>query len=735
MGLFCRLSAAAAEDLYGTCEPCSQCLTDDVSIFGCAPRCPAGPIASLLGPSAADDPAVSALARSTVELAFTLAYQQAQDTGGTSSDVDAKYNDNLTAAAAVVVGKSQSVLCPMLDVRRLANFGGQFCPNASISNACPTGSYCKPQSIAPVACPWIARCPENTTYPDTRAMAGFLFPCVFLVALLAFGLSVCFFEWLDILTIRSTPLFASEGPEESEPGESPSSHGRPYKSGSAEVGPEPIGLKEGLLRASGLLLADTVNVIMGPSGCGKSTLVRMLAGRMLPEKSVEVEYCSRRHVLLSESGLRRRIGYVPQEDVLHARLTVKENIAYSARLTMRPGEPGSTHFKYTNAIVQDLQLYTIRDSVVGFEEQSGISGGERKRVNIGMGMISLPPMLFLDEPTSGLDATSSMAVMELLQGIAGKGDMNIVAVLHQPRPETFDKIGWLLLLTTGGAVVYNGPAEMCKHYFTACLGFSKCFGVETETAVADAVLDIMTGHTQSDFGVQADALALTWLFLGRNVMLHKLQHDGRYEWGWHMVWLIHRSLLMSTRNILLTLADSLTLYLAAFIVGLVQQHECEIGIAPTAMFLAYNLTDLGWIIVAPLIYLLVYYNLVVPRAPFVYYYAIGLLVNWFSAGLAYVVALTYIPPQSRFLWTIFLVLIMGAFLQGLSPSIRSVRGGFFEFVLGLSYNRWAMEAGVIQEFKQYYAARSLEIVSIFYNYGICRMDTRVVDDGAMQLLQ
>ncbi|KXZ48511.1 hypothetical protein GPECTOR_27g682 [Gonium pectorale] len=219
----------------------------------------------------------------------------------------------------------------------------------------------------------------------------------------------------------------------------------------------------------GKLLSGNLNVIMGPSGCGKTTLINILSGRMPPADHVQVldELSDGQAELtsLSSSRCRRRMGYVPQEDVLHANLTVRENLDYAACLRMPPGTPGSWRSAVVYAIMKDLELYPRQDQVVGSEQAPAISGGQRKRVNIGMGMVALPPILFMDEPTSGLDGRMSLEVIRLVRRLAQVARMNMTAVIHQPSAEAFLEFDYVLLLTTDKRVAYHGPPAGCHVYF------------------------------------------------------------------------------------------------------------------------------------------------------------------------------------------------------------------------------------------------------------------------------
>ncbi|KXZ41039.1 hypothetical protein GPECTOR_918g179 [Gonium pectorale] len=136
-------------------------------------------------------------------------------------------------------------------------------------------------------------------------------------------------------------------------------------------------------------------------------------------------------------------------------------------------------------------------------------------------------------------------------------------------------------------------------------------------------------------------------------------------------WLITRNIHISTRHFRVSLLDTLYLVAAAAIVGQVQTHEHQVGVSPLATFLSLNLTELTWIVLAPAIYVAVYYCMVVPRGPIWAYYTVGCLVCWWSSGTAYALSLSPLPPL---------------------------------------------------EYMQYVSYRYYEIIGAFYEYGICGMD-------------
>jgi ABC-type multidrug transport system ATPase subunit len=162
-------------------------------------------------------------------------------------------------------------------------------------------------------------------------------------------------------------------------------------------------------------------------------------------------------VLHNHPALLDRIGYVPQEDIMHRDLTVFQVLHYAAKTRLPSDLPDSAVIDHVNRLITRMGLAHIRDSLIGGEAVRGISGGQRKRVNIALELITEPPLLFLDEPTSGLDSTSTLEVLDVLRQLANTGK-TIIMTIHQPRIEAFEQVDKLLLLTKGGKLAYFGPA-------------------------------------------------------------------------------------------------------------------------------------------------------------------------------------------------------------------------------------------------------------------------------------
>ena len=153
--------------------------------------------------------------------------------------------------------------------------------------------------------------------------------------------------------------------------------------------------------------------------------------------------------------------------------------------------------------VARMGLANIRDSIIGDEQVRGISGGQRKRVNIALELITEPSLLFLDEPTSGLDGTSTLEILQILRSLANAGaGKTIILTIHQPRIEAYKLVDNLILLVNGGRLVYYGPAYPdAPEYFS---GFTPEKPYQHPANPADYVIDLLDSSIQSDSSFKVD---------------------------------------------------------------------------------------------------------------------------------------------------------------------------------------------------------------------------------------
>jgi ABC transport system ATP-binding/permease protein len=218
-----------------------------------------------------------------------------------------------------------------------------------------------------------------------------------------------------------------------------------------------LGLRDVVINEeSGNLVA-----LMGASGAGKSTLLHVLNGTEKPSAG---------KVLINGIDIHKNpekiegvIGFVPQDDLLVEDLTVYQNLYFAAKLCF-------THLnekeidKLIIKTLDDLGLTQTKDLKVGSPLQKTISGGQRKRLNIGLELLREPAVLFVDEPTSGLSSRDSENIIDLLKELSLKGKL-VFAVIHQPSSDIFKMFDRLVILDSGGYQIYYGNPVDAITYF------------------------------------------------------------------------------------------------------------------------------------------------------------------------------------------------------------------------------------------------------------------------------
>jgi ABC-type multidrug transport system ATPase subunit len=222
--------------------------------------------------------------------------------------------------------------------------------------------------------------------------------------------------------------------------------------------------------------------VMGGSGAGKSTFLNVLMGKASHTGgAVKINGWSK-----DMNKYKKLIGYVPQDDIVFPELTVRENILHSARCRLPASWRDKEIQDHVDSLLACLQLTHVKHLRVGDPVKPAISGGQRKRVNIGIELAAAPMAIFLDEPTSGLDATSASSIMRLLKAVSKLG-VTVIAIVHQPREKIFYEFDQLLLLASGRSV-YSGATEGVHSYFE-----SMGFAFPQRANPADTLMDIITG--------------------------------------------------------------------------------------------------------------------------------------------------------------------------------------------------------------------------------------------------
>jgi ABC-type multidrug transport system ATPase subunit len=227
---------------------------------------------------------------------------------------------------------------------------------------------------------------------------------------------------------------------------------------------EQKGVKKTLLdHVSFKALPGDMIALMGPSGAGKTTLLLTLNG-YLPPTSGQVRI-NGEDLYLIYDALRGSIGYVPQDDIVHPELTVFEAVKYSARFRLPPDYSEEEIDRRVQETLRDLGLEAVQNLQIGKPEAKVLSGGQRKRVNIAMELVTDPVILFLDEPTSGLAADDTTALINLLHELTRKTGKTIIMTIHQPAKDEFEKFNLCFIMGYGGTPTYFGPTGPSAYGF------------------------------------------------------------------------------------------------------------------------------------------------------------------------------------------------------------------------------------------------------------------------------
>ncbi|KAF4688317.1 hypothetical protein FOZ60_002920 [Perkinsus olseni] len=395
---------------------------------------------------------------------------------------------------------------------------GYFCPIAGTSGPipCPKGYFCKQGFAEPVSCPWYSQCPRGATNQIPTWGAIFI---IVVIGVIVGALSV----WLWFYRRRKERNATSQGVAHQSTTEIYNSvvqaltgvylQSQRMQGFTNDIKYTPVDirfehlsmtLKWGTRRrilqdVTGEFPAGSLSAVMGPSGGGKTTFMNALSNRAPYGDVTGKIWVNGFEGNFGEYP--KQLGFVPQDDIMFDRLTVYQNLYYSAMVRLPEDMPREKKLKIIEDVIQVLDLEQVRHTIVGSPGRRGISGGQKKRVNIGIELVAYPRVLFLDEPTSGLDSAASMAVTKCLARMRTLG-ITVVCVIHQPRYAIFRQFTHCLLLGKGGRTVYVGKTSQAEDYFV-----SHGFRIPRGENVADWFIDIISGgvdHHLPDGSVDRD---------------------------------------------------------------------------------------------------------------------------------------------------------------------------------------------------------------------------------------
>jgi len=683
---------------------------------------------------------------------------------------------------------------------------GYYCPDTVTRLICKSGHFCPDACVEPRRCPILTICSEGTSAPLNNVAGPLLAAFIFIAVVVAYqvfihfsaikfyfnlyccelvgkdrSLSLAFnvTDGMKGFTLNMKELNAkSVDGAEIEPKEYTidiafSSLSLTLKSGNKKVV---------LSGVTGAVMSGEVTAVMGPSGAGKTTFLNALSGKAyygdiggkLMVNGEEVD---------SLSKYRKVTGFVPQEDIMHRKLTVEEVLTFQGRLRLPGCTPAETIKHRVSEILKLLEIAHVADVPIGDEETRGISGGQRKRVNIGMELIADPTLLFLDEPTSGLDSTSSLSVLRALRAVAEKGRLTVVCVIHQPRYEIFAMFHKLLFLGPGGRTVYQGDVEGAKEYFDG-MGYPCPANINP----ADHYMDVIGGvlkksdkkfdpvvlfdawarhakeqksmqvnETDHGDGIKCDSLqvlvkpgdfedrSMPNIFLQFMIFLKR---EGILQFRYIRSLLLDLFLVLIAGGILgglyaeVSLEKTITMNtMSSLAIGLTSilaslrcfgnhrttyWRESAAGVNRLAYFLAVNVCQIPIIVFAPLLYISLQYSLTWPRALFKHHYLAVLMAQFATSGIGYAISCIFNPRSSQMAAVV--VVLISSMLAGSMPTLCKLNElkVLGPMAYSLSYCRWFVEALFEKEAERYSAVLQTSIDFLAYgnnynleSFGLC----------------
>ncbi|KAL0720920.1 hypothetical protein Bca4012_035519 [Brassica carinata] len=254
-----------------------------------------------------------------------------------------------------------------------------------------------------------------------------------------------------------------------------------------------------LSNITGAFRPGVLTALMGISGAGKTTLLDVLAGRKT-SGYIEGDIKISGYPKVQET-FARVSGYCEQTDIHSPNITVEESLIYSAWLRLVPEIDPETKIRFVKQVLETIELEEIKDALVGVEGESGLSTEQRKRLTVAVELVANPSIIFMDEPTTGLDARAAAIVMRAVKNVADTG-RTIVCTIHQPSIDIFEAFDELVLLKTGGRMIYTGPlgqqSSQVIQYFESIHGVAK---IKDNYNPATWMLEVTSQSTETELNI------------------------------------------------------------------------------------------------------------------------------------------------------------------------------------------------------------------------------------------
>ncbi|KAJ1815044.1 hypothetical protein LPJ56_002800 [Coemansia sp. RSA 2599] len=254
------------------------------------------------------------------------------------------------------------------------------------------------------------------------------------------------------------------------------------------------GVRRILHNICGSVYPGELVAIMGSSGAGKTTLLNVLSGRVRGGRLYgDIKFNGAKR---DPHTFKRMLSYVEQDDLMFPQLTVEETLTTSARLRLSDRDyTDDQKRERVETVLRQLRLSHVKNTAIGGYGARGVSGGERKRVSIGVELVTDPAILVLDEPSSGLDSSSAEVVVALTKEMTRQRNLCTLMTIHQPSAEMVAQFDKLVLLSQG-KLIFMGPMKQALPYFES-IGFPT-----THSNPANFFIDLTTIDFSSDKAMQ-----------------------------------------------------------------------------------------------------------------------------------------------------------------------------------------------------------------------------------------